>query len=1093
MTTLRVLAWLLLSVFLLLVGAIGYLPFYLQTHKADLEAAAGEALGRPVTIDGVALGWLLHPRPGLSIVLHGLRVSNPDWDTDHTLGPHLLEAERVDVTWQPRALLHRQVRIDQVVIRGARVMLQKTADGRDNWQLGKGKDKDKDKGSSKISLRIPTVQLSDSQVTFASPKAPVRRADITRLQLDGLGAEPLVLEAELSINETPLTLNARAGAAEAPSGARWPFQLQAQSGDTRVELNGSAPAPFATTGLDAKLQVQGPTVVPLGKIAGVNGLPPGPFQLGTALSWDGKTFEVSAINGSSQAHVLPAPLIISDGEIRVPLHGPWSVRMTGKLGEQPATLQMTPVAVPKGNGQAPETKTVGALTIEATLADGRFDGKLRPESGESRALLSGKLKIGAVTLPHGAKAKASKPDAKATKAPAATKTKVNTKVPETLTWADRPLPFSSLTRLDADLALAVEALTWQRITVRGMQAQAKLRDGRLQLDGVRLTLPGLTVSGQALVDASPKVPVLQLKLNTGRIDLPQALSMLPQGPKLGGSIDGLSLNAAASGVTPATLIRALSGTLEAKSVQLMPPAKRGQQTTAIDLASPNLHIDAGQPVSFKTGLARASQGRAEQSMDLTLTGGTLADLLPGGRSWPRIDVVAQTRIDQQRLSIRGHVGPLAAIRTGRDLTLDFSLSDDTDLTGTLTGTLARLDDLAGSQFQAQVTGTSLAALHPGLPAQAFSAKARLQGQAEQLELLDVEVSSGSSDIAGEVRIGLGKSLRIDADLKADTLELSPFLAGQSDSSTAPAGADASTGADASNLQTLPLDGLKALDGSLKVSAANVEFTDFVVDKGTLDARLDAGHLVLSANAAEGGLSLDLELRPGDTDWKFDLHHKGKLNLGRLIKAKNQQALSSVPVAVEIRMNAVGTSVPALLGSADGRIELVLGAGQIDRKASKLPFGGVMVKLLDTVNPTQLSAIRVRKDLLSLQCAVLQFDIADGIATSAHGLALQTAKLNVLGGGAIKLETEEIEFRFKTVKRTGVGLSLLGVADSFVIVDGTLKHPRASIDKGDLLIDGAAAWASAGLSLVADQLVQRLTAFGNPCEKVLRRDASDPQP
>ena len=122
--------------------------------------------------------------------------------------------------------------------------------------------------------------------------------------------------------------------------------------------------------------------------------------------------------------------------------------------------------------------------------------------------------------------------------------------------------------------------------------------------------------------------------------------------------------------------------------------------------------------------------------------------------------------------------------------------------------------------------------------------------------------------------------------------------------------------------------------------------------------------------------------------------------------------------------------------------------------------------------------------------MLQFDIADGIATSKRGLALQTDKLNVLGGGAIKLETQEIELRFKTVKRTGVGLSLLGVADRFVIVDGTLRHPRARIDKGDLLIDSAAAWATGGLSLVADQVIQRLTAFGSPCEKVLRRDASD---
>ena len=204
-------------------------------------------------------------------------MSNPDWGTDETLGPHLLEAERVDVTWQLSALLHRQVRIDQVVIRGARVMLQKTADGRGNWQLGASKGK----GAGKITLRIPTVQLSDSQITFASPKAPVRRADITRLQLDGLGAEPLVLQAELSINDTPLTLNARAGAADAPTSARWPFQLQAQSAETRVELNGSAPAPFATTALDAKLQVQGPTAVPLGQIAGINGLPAGPFRVET--------------------------------------------------------------------------------------------------------------------------------------------------------------------------------------------------------------------------------------------------------------------------------------------------------------------------------------------------------------------------------------------------------------------------------------------------------------------------------------------------------------------------------------------------------------------------------------------------------------------------------------------------------------------------------------------------------------------------------------------------------------------------------------------------------------------------------------------
>ena len=36
MRILRVLAWLLLSVVLLVVATIGSLPFYLQAHKADL-------------------------------------------------------------------------------------------------------------------------------------------------------------------------------------------------------------------------------------------------------------------------------------------------------------------------------------------------------------------------------------------------------------------------------------------------------------------------------------------------------------------------------------------------------------------------------------------------------------------------------------------------------------------------------------------------------------------------------------------------------------------------------------------------------------------------------------------------------------------------------------------------------------------------------------------------------------------------------------------------------------------------------------------------------------------------------------------------
>ncbi len=64
---------------------------------------------------------------------------------------------------------------------------------------------------------------------------------------------------------------------------------------------------------------------------------------------------------------------------------------------------------------------------------------------------------------------------------------------------------------------------------------------------------------------------------------------------------------------------------------------------------------------------------------------------------------------------------------------------------------------------------------------------------------------------------------------------------------------------------------------------------------------------------------------------------------------------------------------------------------------------------------------------------------------------------------------------------------------FVVVDGTLKDPRTKIDSDDLLVEGGAAWATGGLSLVAGQIFGRLTASGSPCETVLKQDAPDAGP
>ena len=90
--------------------------------------------------------------------------------------------------------------------------------------------------------------------------------------------------------------------------------------------------------------------------------------------------------------------------------------------------------------------------------------------------------------------------------------------------------------------------------------------------------------------------------------------------------------------------------------------------------------------------------------------------------------------------------------------------------------------------------------------------------------------------------------------------------------------------------------------------------------------------------------------------------------------------------------------------------------------------------------------------------------------------------------ARKLQTGEIELHFKTAQRKGLGLNILGIADRFFRMTGTVHNPSVSVNVVGFLVHGGAAWATAGVSLVYDLFARRLTAFSNPCETVLETES-----
>ena len=361
---------------------------------------------------------------------------------------------------------------------------------------------------------------------------------------------------------------------------------------------------------------------------------------------------------------------------------------------------------------------------------------------------------------------------------------------------------------------------------------------------------------------------------------------------------------------------------------------------------------------------------------------------------------------------------------------------------------------------------------------------------DKLEGLKARV--GKTDVSGRLAAVLtGERPRVEVQLTSTNIDLADF--------TTAAGGVVAPEKDEKTQQAkrvfsddpLPLDGLRSVDADVTLRAERVTAQGLSLQNVDLKLALDGGRLLLKpakAQVAGGAISAGVDLDASGKNAGLTVTVDGsQIDRGRLVKElMGSDIISGGKIDLTVRLKGRGNTVGALAAGLNGEVLLVAGEGRINNKSMNLAGGNVPFELIRMLNP-----FAKEDPYTTLKCAVVRYDIKDGMATTEKGIAVETDKLLILGSGTINLKNEQllllIESKPKDNVVKGSLKSLVKVGDvslaGLVQVGGTLAEPKLELNPVGVLKQGAStttAVATGGLSTLVTRLYSEATKDENPC-------------
>lgn len=382
------------------------------------------------------------------------------------------------------------------------------------------------------------------------------------------------------------------------------------------------------------------------------------------------------------------------------------------------------------------------------------------------------------------------------------------------------------------------------------------------------------------------------------------------------------------------------------------------------------------------------------------------------------------------------------------------------------GTITNLAGLSAIDLKIGLSGGSLAQLYPLLgvvlpDTPPYATQGRLLRQAQRWRYEKFTGRIGRSDIAGTLQVDTGgKRPKLTATLVSRQLnfaDLGPLVG----SGPRSAAAEARAPAGRRVLPTAPFRSARwpRMDADVTFKAASIKHPA-ALPVDTLSTRLQLKDAVLTLDPLRVGVAggslaglLVLDARQQPIRARADLKAR-KISIARLFPTFDQNRASIGQVNGDIDLRGRGDTVAAMLGSADGKLAMVVNGGEI----SKLMMESVGLHLLEILQ------LKISGDKpIRIRCGVADFNVKQGVMRP-NILVFDTDITRIGGSGSIDLDTEQLDLTLTPKSRK---LSLVALRTP-IHVQGSFSDPQVSLDKTTL--------AARGLGALALGLVNPLLAL-----------------